>query len=149
MLPENTTPWHIDYFKLQTSETRAEGERPRCPSPSTYLFCDLETGHKSLLWEGPSLYLEGRRVLISEDKEAAEKPTHGPREALLVHCTLLMLCSRCVSPTLATPWAQQGRPPCPACLQGLLRFTPRCAFLAFLLLPTYPIPLRQLALHQA
>ena len=63
MLPQNTVPCHIEYFKLKEFEKTAERGRSLRPPPPSPSF--LETGHKSLVC--PSLYPAERNNLISED----------------------------------------------------------------------------------
>ena len=62
MLPQNMAPWRTEYFKLK----KFEGGRSLSPSPCSPFF--PETGHKALIWEVPSPYLEKRSILISQNK---------------------------------------------------------------------------------
>lgn len=59
-------PWPIDYFKLEDFWENRKSRRITLPfSP--------ETDQKTLLWDKPSLYLEERKIPLSEDKGKPNK----------------------------------------------------------------------------
>ena len=59
-------PWPIDYFKLEDFWENRKSRRITLP------FCP-ETDQKTLLWDMPSLYLEERKILLSEGKGKPNK----------------------------------------------------------------------------
>ena len=71
--------------------------------PPLIFFVTLKQVIKASCAKGPPYtWREGASSSL-KTKEAEKKPTNRPREALLVHCTLLMLYSRCVMSDCSWP----------------------------------------------
>lgn len=91
--PQVTLPpqWHLGVVSIVSWRRLTEQERREGHSDLPLAFLP-ETGHKTLMWGAPSLLLEERSILLSEDRGTPRSiRTRRSCYASLSYCTHLIL----------------------------------------------------------